>query len=158
MSVFLFLDIPCSLCPFVAMLELTGICVIAFPIKIRMSLVTSWSWNGIHKHKPSYSHPSVFSTAIVNLVKLFQENFSLFQPILHTCQLLYFFTDSTAPSCCSKWHESSQTKFLKIPTTGHSRLQKLSCGGGGGEEPPLLILSRPPSTPNSSPPYQKKQL
>ena len=78
MSVFLFLDIPCSLCPVVApMLELTGICVIAtFPIKIRMSL----SPLGIHKHKPSYSHPSVFSTAIINLVKLFQENFSLFQP------------------------------------------------------------------------------
>ena len=56
----------------------------SIPDKIRMSLVTSWSWNGIHKHKPSY-----FSTAIVNLVKLFQqENFSLFQRILHTCKLL----------------------------------------------------------------------
>eukprot|EP00984_Skeletonema_dohrnii_P031080 scaffold23143_cov92-Skeletonema_dohrnii-CCMP3373.AAC.2 len=26
------------------------------------------------------------------------------------------------------------TKFLEIPTTGHSQLQKLSCGGGGGED------------------------
>eukprot|EP00984_Skeletonema_dohrnii_P031081 scaffold23143_cov92-Skeletonema_dohrnii-CCMP3373.AAC.3 len=41
-------------------------------------IVCRWSRLGIHKHKPSYSHPSLFSTAIVNLVTLLQENFSLF--------------------------------------------------------------------------------
>eukprot|EP00984_Skeletonema_dohrnii_P034314 scaffold33526_cov153-Skeletonema_dohrnii-CCMP3373.AAC.5 len=47
-------------------------------------------------------------------------------------------------------HESSHNKFLKIPTTGHSQLQKLSCGGGGEERTTAADFE--PSTPNSSPP------